>query len=190
MADKRISELPAAGALTATDVLAVVQAAGTRKVPVSTLDARWPRRGSAGYVQQRWRLNQLIVNAPDAVTWVDIDPSGGLDTTVTAAAGDRVELAVQGMWTNHVPTADMNAYTMVSGARVTLLETRSGLPGGRGIGSVWMPVCVSYLYTVAAGDLSTSGTVTFRIVAALTAGAYPATKTYQGPMGVSARNWG
>jgi hypothetical protein len=41
MADVKISGLPAAGALAATDVLPIVQPSGTTKVAVSVLDSRW-----------------------------------------------------------------------------------------------------------------------------------------------------
>jgi hypothetical protein len=41
MADVKISALPAAGALAASDVLPIVQPTGTTKVAVSVLDSRW-----------------------------------------------------------------------------------------------------------------------------------------------------
>ena len=91
---------------------------------------------------------------------MDIDTN--LDLVITAAAGDWLEIGVNGLWSNQGVFGRMDAFTWVSAATVNGVSGSSnGVPGWLGQASSYGPVGAPVLYTVVAGDVS-SGTVTLR----------------------------
>ena len=60
MADVKISALPAAGTLAASDVLPMVQPTGTKKVALSVLDGRWLSSATGGTVNGGLTVNPYL----------------------------------------------------------------------------------------------------------------------------------
>jgi hypothetical protein len=106
------------------------------------------------------RIGTTDVTAATSLTWVEIAAgsggpgTGGLDLTITAVAGDVIDVHFGGVFglTGTSPGADMDLLSVNSGARI------SG--SGNGISS-WMTraaanngVSLWYTYTVVAADLA------------------------------------
>lgn len=95
-----------------------------------------------------------------STSFVDIDTA--LDIVLTAAAGDWLEIGVNGLWSNQGVFGRMEAFTWVSAAPVNGVSGASnGVPGWLGVANGFTVVGAPILYTVQAGDVS-SGTVTLR----------------------------
>ncbi len=68
MADKKISPLPAAGALTSADVLPLVQGSATAKVSLTQLDSRWVSTSSGGSVTGGLTVSQYVAVGTNPAT--------------------------------------------------------------------------------------------------------------------------
>jgi hypothetical protein len=101
--------------------------------------------------------------------WQDVNTA--LDLTLTAQAGDILEVGVSGQWSSGGQTAWLDVVTRVSGSPVNSVAENGAAPAnGAGFGvDAWFgiagathPCSGSVLYTLVSGDIS-GGTVTIRL---------------------------
>lgn len=104
-------------------------------------------------------------------TWTTVDTA--LDFTLAAAVGDTILAEINGMWFTEAPNAILDVVTLVGGNPVnsmgsgTTTLSGDGVNGWYRVGGALGPVTGSIWYVLQAADLSTTGTVTLRLRAAL-----------------------
>lgn len=109
------------------------------------------------------RTSDRIVNS---TSWADFDT--GLDITLPAMVGDKIEAAIDGLWNNEALWGYLDVATIVSGSPVTYFSTgtgtqaANGISGWRGVSGSYQPVVGTARLTLTAADLS-GGQVTLRL---------------------------
>lgn len=92
MADKKISQLPAAGTLTSADVLPLVQGTTTAKVSLTQLDSRWISSSSGGTITGGLTVSQYVAVGTNpattgAVRLPNLQPISGRNAAGTGDVG-------------------------------------------------------------------------------------------------------
>lgn len=164
MADTKISELTAAGALAGTETVPVVQSGTTKRTTASAIAALSGTSVVIDFAHARRTAGNLTING---TSWANLDT--GLDLVLTAAAGDEVLISVTGFWGGEAVYAFLDAVSIVSGSPVNSWAS-NGAPdaSGQGVRSWWgktgtdWDIGGSISRTLVSGDIS-GGTVTLRL---------------------------
>lgn len=129
-----------------------------------------------------------------STTWSNLDT--GLDVVLQAAAGDTLEVCVNGLWNNEASVGVLSACTVVAGAPVShfgsgepTTTTGDGVMGWFGPASVQMVVGAPAQLVLGSGDLA-SGYVTVRLRTRTNSGTKTLNATTGDPLEVIVKNLG
>lgn len=123
--------------------------------------------GSSGGIRSRTRKARTTDFTINASSWTDVDNTT-FDTTIAAAAGDVIELALHGYWGSAANYAHLDIATIVSSAPVNYVSghagnnSSAGILGAAALSGAERMFSAMVSYVVQAGDIS-GGNVTFRL---------------------------
>lgn len=160
----KISELTAAGALTGTEQVPVVQSSTTKRTTTQDIADLAQSGSSVTVVAASRSSGNVTING---TSWANVDT--GLDLTIAAAATDWLAVSVSGRLAAGSATTHtfFDIATIVSGSPVNYFgvgggASDEGLNGLRIADTLDLPLAGTYLYQVQAGDIS-GGNVTLRL---------------------------
>lgn len=167
----KISELTAAGALTGTETVPVVQSSTTKRTTAQAI-ANLAPSGSSGqgltdFARAVRTSGDVALGTVASPTWANIDT--GIDLVLTAAAGDFIEYNISGLLDNGAADTYFDVATVVGGSPVNYLTNGTGTPPVGGANGWFGPSGAVRAVTGAllsgalvSGDIS-GGTVTLRL---------------------------